>query len=207
MLIDHVAVLSRDAEETARELSERSGLGSERGGYLALAGTRVHTVWLEPPQYLEVHVIENRATAEKTSAGRTALAREAAGSKMIGWAVLVDDLEAISRRLGIEIFDYTIPQQDGTLRGWRAVSGAPHLPFFIDYPNNGDRLARMEALYERAGHTSSPTHFSQLTISGSAHELREWLGEHDLPLRFVEGEQGLCEVRIATARGDVVIAD
>jgi hypothetical protein len=29
--------------------------------------------------------------------------------------VLVDDLEAVSRRRGIAMFDYTLPQQDGTL--------------------------------------------------------------------------------------------
>jgi hypothetical protein len=206
MVIDHVAVFARDAVAEARELRERFGLGSERGGHLALAGTRMHTVWLKPPQYFEFHTIENRATAEETESGRLVLAREAAGVRMIGWAVLVDDLEAVSERLGIEVFDYTIPQDDGTLRGWRAVSGPPHLPFFIDYPNNGDRFGRMQKLYESVGHTSAPTHFSQLTISGSESEMQEWLGPHDLPLRFVRGTEGIREARIATANGEAVIA-
>jgi hypothetical protein len=181
------------------------GLGSERGAYLELAGTRMHTVWLQPPQYLEFHTIENCAVAETANAGRVALAREAAGSRMIAWAVLVDDLESVSERLGIPIFDYTVPHADGTLRGWRAVSDDPNLPFFIDYPNNGDRLSRMHRLDERMGHTSSPTRFSQLTISGSESELREWLGPNDLPLRFVLGHEGICEARIETNAGDVVI--
>jgi hypothetical protein len=206
MVIDHVAIVVPDAVEAARELRDRHGLGSERGGYLALSGTRMHTVWLEPPQYLEFHTIENRSTAKKTESGRLALAREAAGFGMIGWAVLVEDLDAVSERLGIEVFDYTIPQDDGTLRGWRAVSGPPHLPFFIDYPNNGDRFDRMQRLYDRVGHTSSPTHFSQLTIGGSEREMSDWLGAHDLPLRFVGGTRGICEARIATANGEAVIA-
>jgi catechol 2,3-dioxygenase-like lactoylglutathione lyase family enzyme len=205
MVIDHVAILVPDAVEEARNLRDRFGLGAERGDYLALAGTRMHTVWLAPPQYLEFHTIENRATAEETESGRLVLAREAAGARMIGWAVLVDDLDAVSERLGIEVFDYTIQQDDGTLRGWRAVSGPPHLPFFIDYPNNGDRFGRMQRLYERVGHTSAPTHFSQLTISGSELEMQDWLGPHDLPLRFVRGTGGICEARIATVNGEAVI--
>jgi glyoxalase-like protein len=206
VIIDHVAMLVADADETARELRERFGFGSERGAYLPLAGTRMHTVWLDPPQYLEFHTIENREAAAMTESGRTTLACEAAGFGMLGWGVLVDDLETVSDRLGIEIHDYTIPHGDGTLRGWRAVSGPPHLPFFIDYPNNGDRFARLQMLYGRAGHTCSPTNFSELTISGSEREMQEWLGPNDLPLRYVSGRQGIREARIATANGEVVIA-
>jgi hypothetical protein len=206
VIIDHVAILVSDAVETARELREGYGLGSERGAYLPLAGTRMHTVWLDPPQYLEFHTIENREVAATTESGRATLACEAAGFGMLGWGVLVDDLEAVSERLAIEIHDYTIAHVDGTLRGWRAVSGPPHLPFFVDYPNNGDRSARMQMFYERVAHTCSPTQFSGLTISGSEVEMRDWLGPNDLPLRFVSGRQGIREARIATANGEVVIA-
>jgi catechol 2,3-dioxygenase-like lactoylglutathione lyase family enzyme len=206
MIIDHVAILVSDAAQTARELRERHGLGSERGAYLALAGTRMHTVWLHPPQYLEFHTIENRAAAESTRSGQAVLAVEAAGFGMLGWAVLVDDLEAVSARLGIEIFDYTVPQRDGTVRGWRAVSGPAHLPFFINYPNNGDRIGRMHRLYRQLDHTSSPTHFTHLTISGSERETRDWLGPNNLPLHFVEGREGITQARIATAAGEVTIS-
>jgi hypothetical protein len=206
MVIDHVVMLVPDAERTANELRSRHGLGCERGPYLAIAGTRGHNVPLEPPAYLEFHTIENREVAEATSAGRIALACEAAGFGLFSWSVLVDDLDAVSERLGIEIFDYTIPHADGTLRGWRAVSGPPHLPFFIDYPSNGDRLGRWRAVYDRVGHTCAPAGFSELTIGGSESELLDWLGPHDLPLRFVAGREGIQEARIATAAGEVVIA-
>jgi hypothetical protein len=85
------------------------------------------------------------------------------------------------------------------------VTGPPRLPFFIDYPNNGDRIGRWQALYARVGHTCSPGGFSELTISGSEREMLDWLGPHRLPLRFIEGQQGICGVRIATAMADLVI--
>lgn len=60
-------------------------------------------------------------------------------------------------------------------------------------------------MYDRVGHTCSPRRFSQLTISGSEPEMRDWLGAHDLPLRFVNGTAGLVEARIQTARGEVIV--
>ena len=142
---------------------------------------------------------------ESSESGRRALACEAAGYGLFAWAVLADDLEAIARRHGIEIFDFTVPHGDGTLRGWRAVSGPSHLPFFIDYPNNGNRLQRWQSMYDRVGHTSAPGGFSELTISGSEAEVDEWLGPHALPLRFAPGSSGIVEARVATTYGDAVI--
>jgi hypothetical protein len=205
VIIDHVAWLVADAGETARDLRERHGLGSLPGMFFEHAGTRHVNVPLQPPQMLELLTIEDRDAAAATEAGRRALACEAAGCGLLAWCVLVDDLEAVSNRLGIEIRDFTVPHGDGTLRGWRSVSGAAHLPFFLDYPRNGDRAGRIRALYERAGHSSAPECFSGLTISGSASEHDEWLGPHGLPLRFVPGRRGIVEARIRTVRGDTVI--
>jgi hypothetical protein len=206
MVIDHVAMLVPDAAHAAEDLRRRYGLGSEPGPYLPFAGTRGHSVPLEPPAYLEFHTIEDRDAAKATETGRRVLAIEAAGGGLFSWCVRVDDLEAVSRRLGIEIFDYTTPHGDGTLRGWRSVSGPAHLPFFIDYPNNGDRVGRWRAMYERVDHTSSPGGFSELTIAGLESEMLDWLGPHDLPLRFVAGSRGLAEVRIGLPAGDLVIS-
>ena len=205
MQIDHVAMLASSAEAKTEELREQFGLGAERGMYYPRAGTRHWFVPLLPPQGLEVLEIEDREAAENGPDGKAVLDCEARGGGLFSWCVLVDDLEAVSRRLRIEIHDYTIAQPDGTLRGWRTVSGPPHLPFFIDYPNNGDRDGRFRAMYDRAGHTSAPTRFSRLTISGSAREHRDWLGPHDLPLRFAPGRRGVVVAQITTAEFEAVI--
>ena len=205
MVIDHVAMLVPDAERATADLQRLHGLGSERGMFYPRAGTRHWFVPLQPPQGLEVLVIEDRQAALTTPDGLAVLACEARGYGLFSWCVLVDDLESVSKRLDIAIFDYTLPQPDGTLRGWRSVSGPPYLPFFIDYPNNGDRPGRFRAMYERVGHQSDPVGFSGLTISGSPSEHRDWLGPHDLPLQFVPGHLGVIEARIATRWGEAII--
>jgi hypothetical protein len=205
VVIDHVVMLVADAAEASRQLRAGHGLGSERGPYHSFAGTRSHSVPLEPPAYLEFLTIERRDVAEQTDVGRRVLAAEQAGSGLFAWAVRVDDIEAVSRRLEIDIVDYTVPHGDGTLRGWRTVTGPPHLPFFIDYPNNGDRVGRWRAMYDRVGHTCAPAGFTELTVGGPEDELGDWLGPHALPLRVTGGVPGLRAARIGTARGDVVI--
>lgn len=204
--IDHVVMLVADAEAAARELRETYGLGSEVGAYHPFAGTRNHNVPLEPPAYVEFLTIEDRDAAEAGEIGRRVLAAEADGVRLFAWAVRVDDLEAVSARVGIEIVDYTVPHGDGTLRGWRTVTGPAHLPFFIDYPNNGDRAARWQAMYDRVAHTSAPRGFTGVTIGGSEAELLDWLGPHDLPLRFVRGRPGIREARIESANGEIVLS-
>jgi hypothetical protein len=205
MVIDHVVMVVPDGDRAARELREHHGLGSEVGMYYERAGTRHYNVPLLPPQLLEVVVVENRDVAASTETGRRVLQAEADGRRVFAWSVLVDDLEAVAERLGIEIFDYTVPHGDGTLRGWRAVSGPAHLPFFIDYPQNGDRAARLQAMYDRVGHTSAPSAFASLTVGGSRHELDEWLGPHDLPLEHAGGAAGIHAAAIATTAGVVTI--
>ncbi len=211
MEIDHVVLLAPDAAAAAEELRKQHGLGWERGRYLPFAGTRAYTIPLAPPAYVEILEIEDRAAAEASTSGRDALACEAAGYGLLAWAVRVDDLEAVSLRVDREIFDYTVPHGDGTLRGWRSVSRGDEewrsaIPFFIDYPNNGDRLARWQAIFDRVGHTCVPGKVSELTLSGSEDELASWLGPHQLPLRFVPGSAGLVEARIATDAGEAVLS-
>jgi Glyoxalase-like domain len=203
--VDHVVMLVPDAEEATHELRERHGLGSERGPYHDFAGTRSHLVPLRPPAYLEFLTIENRGVAAATEAGRAALACEARGFGLFAWAVRVENLEARAARVGIDIVDRTVAHGDGTLRGWRTVSGPTHLPFLIDYPNNGDRLGRWRAMYDRVGHTSSPSGFRTLVVSGSQAEHVDWLGPHDLPLRFVDGRAGIQATEIETSEGSVLI--
>jgi hypothetical protein len=205
VLIDHVCWLVPDAAATTRSLDADLGLAVEVGMYYPLAGTQHYNVWLQPPQLLEFMTITDREAAARSASGRAVLACEARGYGLFSWAVLVDDLESVSARLDIQIVDYTVPHGDGTLRGWRTVSGPDHLPFFIDYPNNGDRADRIQTAFARAGHRCSPTHFSALTVRGSEREMLRWLGPNRLPIHFESGEGGIVAAEIASGAGPLLI--
>jgi hypothetical protein len=204
-VIDHVVWLVPDAEATLAELRTRHGLGHRRSMYYPRAGTQHYTVPLEPPAYFEILEIVNREAAENGDVGPQVLDCEARGYGLFTWAVLVDDVEPVAERLGLPIDDYTLAQPDGTLRGWRTVDGPWRLPFFIDYPNNGNRSERLDIQYAEAEHTSAPTHFTALHIEADEAEMNEFLGPHDLPLRYRPGNGGIYAAEFATADGVVRI--
>ncbi len=203
--VDHVTSVVADPLDVCHHLRERHGLGSERSGYLDYAGARSWLVPLRPPSYLELLSIEDQDAALISTTGRQLLDRLASGGGLVAWSVLVDDLALVSERLHIPIFDYTKLDEHGVVRGWKSVTGPPHLPFFIQYGGPEARAIRMRDLYQRVAHRTLPTAFSQLAISGSASEHLAWLGPHHLPLSFVAGNRGLVEARIATSEGEVVL--
>ena len=193
MQVDHVCWLVEDSA-VAEAALRAVGLGSVPGVFYAHSGTQHWTVPLAFPQYVEhLTLVDPSAPHAPVRDG------------LFSWAVLVDDLEAVSVRHGLEIADFTVPQADGTLRGWRSVTGPAHLPFFIDYPRNGDRAARWDVLREQAGHDVVAGGFTRLVVEGDAGELSDWLGPHDLPVVVVPGERGLVSTEVATNRGPVTL--
>jgi hypothetical protein len=96
VVIDHVVLLVQDAADSADDLRDRYGLGSERGPYLPFAGTRGYNVPLKPPSYAEILAMEDRMAAGSSESGRRALACEAAGGGLLASSVLVDGLDAVS---------------------------------------------------------------------------------------------------------------
>jgi len=200
-VIDHLCWLVEDGEEFSNSLRRDHGFGSVQGMYYSRAGTQHWNVPLAPPAYLEFMAIVNRHDAEHRDVGPESLAAEARGHGLFSWSVLVDDLETVSERLGLEIDDYTLEQPDGTLRGWRTVSGPSHLPFFIDYPNNPGRPTRLREMYERVEHDHAPSTITMLFIEGDADEMGEWLGQNSIPITFREGNWGIYGAEIATQRG------
>ncbi|WP_158634141.1 hypothetical protein [Amycolatopsis sp. WAC 04169] len=46
---------------------------------------------------------------------------------------------------------------------------------------------------------------SYLEIGGDESDVQQWVGELDVPLRFIGGESRLAAVGIVTARGEIVM--
>lgn len=193
MQVDHVCWLVDDAS-VAEAALRAVGLGTVPGVFYAHSGTQHWTVPLAFPAYAEVLTLVDPSAPHAPR--RTGL---------FSWAVLVDDLDAVAARHGLPIADFTLPQPDGTLRGWRSVTGPDHLPFFIDYPRNGHRASRWDVLRSEAGHDVEAGGFTRLVVEGDVDELADWLGPHDLPVVVGPGERGLVSAEVATSRGPLTL--
>jgi hypothetical protein len=195
---DHVLLGVRDLHAAAARLRRDFGLGSRPGGTPA-PGLLNMVVPLQPPTYLELITVTDSAASGP--AGRLA-DRIAGGDRLFTWAIVPDDIASEAARLGREAIAGGVDTGRWHLLG----DVGPELPFFIDYGAPRERLATgWSDAYAKAKHECAPGPVTYLVISGDDSAVREWVGDVDIPLRFVHGTDGLVGVGIATAHGEIVI--
>lgn len=207
MNVDHVTFVVPDGEAFAAMLLSQHGLASFAGGYLPHLGARSFSSPVEPPSYVEWLQIDDPSIAAGSETGRRALSVLERGGGLAAWTVRVDDIEAASRRVGIDVFSGSTTVVSGAVRRWWTVTRDLDLPVLIAYDDpDGSRLGRWQAAYEGIGHTCAPGGFTRIEVGGSREELDAWLGPHDLPVTFVDGPPGLRAVHLSTANGTVLLA-
>ncbi|MGW3966622.1 VOC family protein [Amycolatopsis sp. NPDC005003] len=196
--LDHVLLGVRDLEVAADRFRHEWGLGTVPGGS-PVPGVANAVVPLEPPVYLELVTATDPGASE--AAARLA-AVTAAGDRLFTWAMEPDDLDACAASLGVE------PVSGGGDTGrWRLLGEVEQQrPFFIEY--DIARAARIEGwqrTYAKAMHDCAPGRVTYLEVGGDESRMRQWVGEVDVPLRWVGGEPRLAAAGIATTRGEIVV--
>lgn len=202
MHIDHVIYGVRDLDAGAARLNAQLGLGFIRGGRHP-GGTANSIAPLEPPQYLELIAVVDPA-------GPTAQAveREMNGDeRLVGWAIVPDDLDAVAARLGVQPSGGSIDNPDGSTGHWRTV-GDPDdsaYPFFIDYDGDADVRRRRWAERRADSGNNWVRGVTFVEVGADAARMRAWIGDDTIPVRCIEGEHGVLAVGIATERGEIVL--
>ncbi|MFN8160571.1 MAG: VOC family protein [Solirubrobacterales bacterium] len=203
--LDHAILAVRDLDAAAAEVKRRYGFGSVAGGTHPAWGTANRIVPLGST-YLELMAVADETAAAQSWFGRHVAATVAGGERLLGWVVATDDIEAIGRRLGLEVSTGSRARPDGSTLTWRLAgleramrSGA--LPFFIQW--DGPTEAHPGAA--PVEHRVRPSGYEWIEVSANGAELREWLGPSELPLRVVEGPPSIRSVGIGTENGQVVV--
>jgi Glyoxalase-like domain len=202
VFLDHIVYVTRDLDETAARMEETYGFRFLPGGRHP-GGTSNRVAPLEPPQYFELLAFD---------VGADALTPEIEvlidnGRTLLGWGIAVEDIEAVAERLGCEVEAGSITRDDGTTGSWRIVgSDDMWLPFFVAYDDADRRLDEWRDRVREAGNTDFGG-FTFVEVGGDPEQLRAWLGNADLPLRFVNGRPGLHAVGIAGPEDEIVIRD
>lgn len=188
--IDHVLYAVSDLEGAAARLEGELGLRTVDGGQHPAWGTANRIVQLGP-DYLELIGVVDADTAAGSDFGRMVLG---AGDRLIGWAVATDDIDAAAERLGLDVERGSRTRPDGLQLAWR-LAGVPQamrsggaLPFFIQW-EGADEL-------HPGGDASAPAGITWVEVAGDTAELRAWLGDADLPVRFVAGGAGITAAGI-----------
>ena len=140
--IDHVLLAVADLEAGAREVRGRYGLTALPGGRHPGAGTANMIIPLGA-DYLELIAVVDLAEAAANPLSRRVSQALQRDSTFATWAVRVDDLAAVERRLtaaGVTVIgprEGSRRRPDGVLLGWRTLHVEdgldPAIPFFIEW--------------------------------------------------------------------------
>ena len=190
--LDHVVIAAADLEAAAVVLEERYDLTSLEGGRHPGWGTSNRIVPLGSA-YLELVAVVDEEEAAASGFGRWVAAARPAPLQLLGWAVRTDDLDAVARRLGLDVTAGSRTRANGDVLRWR-LAGAdqaavhPELPFFIQW-------APGTALPGSAG--AGDVRIAGLRVAADAERLDAWLGPNDLPVEVVAGPAGIVGVELS----------
>ena len=204
--IDHVIYAVEDLDAAADRFRVEFGLDSIAGGEHPGWGTANRIVPLGR-EYLELIAVVDRDMAAASDFGRPVLEAVANGRPLVGWMVQPHDIHCVARRLGLDVVQGSRTRPDGSTLTWQLAGVAPArasdaLPIFIQW----DAAAGSHPGAAAAQHASRPHGFAWIEIGADEHALRDWLGDHDLPLRLVSAEPpGLTAVAIGTDAGEIVL--
>jgi hypothetical protein len=203
--IDHIILAVADLDAAARSLRERTGLAAIPGGTHPDWGTANAVVPLRGA-YLELVTVADPAVAAGTAFGRAVAA--AGDGALAGWAVGVDDVDAVADRLGVAVVRGRRAVTGGGTLSWAMVGveeALPRdLPFFLRWDD-----ARANPARAAAPHDVEPLGVAWVETGGDATALAAWLGPHDLDVRAVPGAPpGLRRAAIALRDGrEILVSD
>ena len=180
MRIDHAIWATSDLDAAAARFEREHGLASTGGGRHEGMGTHNRIVPLGGG-YLELLAIADADEAAASPLGRFV---DAAIEGWMGWAVVVDDVDAVAERLGTEITVIARAGFTARLTGVVEALAEPTLPFF---------LARDEGTPD-PGEGGPAGGLTWIEVAGDGERLREWLGGAALPLRVRPGEPAVVAV-------------
>ena len=188
MKIDHVIYATSDLDRAAKRMEDELGLAVVGGGRHVGIGTENRIVPLGNG-YIELLTIADPEEAAGSDLARAVQRRiDATGDALMGWAVVVDDAEAVAKRLGVGLSTIAREGLSAQLAGLEEAMREPCLPFFISrdhgIPDPG------------AGRPGDG--ISWIEVAGDEARVREWLGGQDLPVQVVPGEPGVNAVGIGT---------
>lgn len=205
LTIDHAIITVQDPAVVAAELAER-GLSAVPGGRHAGHGTGN---WIVPlgSSYLELMTVVDPGEAGQSPMGRWVIESARNGDRLAAVCLRTDAIDDVANRIGHRPEAMSRERDDGTVLRWRwvgfeATISDERLPFFIswDIDDDNQHPGRMPV-----DHDIGVDGISWIEYGGDPQGLADWLGDHSLPIRWVDEQPGPRRLAIATDDVSVII--
>ena len=207
--IDHVIYAVDDLDAAGASLFDREGLASVPGGRHEGWGTANRIVPLGE-SYLELIAVVDVDEAEESEFGRAVRRALTEEHPLVGWVLATDDIDAVAKRLDLEVEEKSREAEDGSTLSWRLAgleramkTGA--LPFFVQW----DVPPEQHPGAAEARHEADPRGIAWVEVCAEDRdEVREWLGDDagDLPVRITDGNSALAAAAIETDGSEIVLS-
>jgi hypothetical protein len=183
LTFDHLVLGVQSLDEAAAEVVRRHGFASLPGGRHPGHGTGNRIVPMGA-DYLELMGITDPGEAAHSPLGTTLEELVEHGDRLIGICLRTDDIDALSRRLGIPSMRMSRETPSGHTLTWRLLGMEQMLedgrPFFIQWDVPPD----LHPGRSEAPHRVDPLGIEWVEIGGDVEALSHWIGDHDLDLRL-----------------------
>ncbi|MBA3653291.1 MAG: VOC family protein [Actinobacteria bacterium] len=202
--LDHLLVAVADLDGAAERFLTQYGLASIGGGSHGTVGTANRLIPLGE-QYIEL--IARVDPASRHPLAELVAAMSAAGDRLFGISVAVDDIDAVAERIGSAVVPMTRANLDGTSVAFRVTGmegsiGPNRLPFFIEWGDGAENRLGLE----RPAHRVGVRGLAWVELGGDPDQARHWLGGDVAGVRLVGGEPGVRAAALATDAGEVVVS-
>lgn len=184
MRLDHVIYGTADLDVAQRRIETDLGLEVLPGGHHVGQGSHNRIVPLGDG-YLELMAIDDPEEAATNPFGQILL-EVLAVERLVAWAVLVDDIQAVSERNGTPILTVRRDTLSASVTGVQEALREPTLPFFIGANARGTR----------PGEARAAGGLTWIEVAGDAARLRDWTGGAELPVRVFAGEPAVRAIGI-----------
>jgi hypothetical protein len=210
MRLDHLSYAAGPEGLAAcvQRLGSRLGAGFSDGGIHPSFGTRNFILPIANGVYLEVVEALDHPAADGAPFGRAVRNRSEDGGGWLGWAIRVEDIATVEKRLGRAAADGHRRRPDGFDLRWKQIGindvvADPQLPFFVQWLSDDEH-------HPSAG--GSHLALRGMQIGGDQRRIDDYLGTSSRqPLDGVEvewsvpvdDETGLIAAVFETAAGSV----
>lgn len=206
--IDHLMMGVADFRASASRWESEHGL-------TAIAGIRFDDApafvnWAVPlgETWIELVGVAEGAAGSSDPRAQMFSAVVSAGDRLLGWALVPDDLEAVAERLGLAISRQHATQSvTGEHFTWRQVGFdetriQPYLPFFLGWDH--DVHTEMARSTEEIGNAYARQADVRLELTGDPPRLERWLGDIEAPVTITEGPPSIT-AHITTDAGTLTV--
>jgi hypothetical protein len=208
LAIDHLMMGVADFQASASRWEADHGLTAITG--ISFDDSPAFANWVVPlgETWIELVGVAEGTTGDADPRAQMFAQAVSTGDRLMGWALVPEDLNAVAQRLGLPVSDqHATHSVTGERYTWRQVGFEetrmqPYLPFFLSWDH--DVHVEMAQATDEVNNARARQADVTLELAGDPGRLAQWLGDINTPITIAKGTPSIT-ARIPTDHGVLTV--